>query len=126
MRENLNAIKRLVAFLLTVFLVGTTVWNDVFVIATEENHCSEYVDEQTYAANILQPVGEGDGYCDYCGQVEEAHIHEEAPAEEPEPEVSEETPQEETATQPEAEPEQDNSEANTEEITNTTTEETVV
>ena len=75
MRENLNAIKRLVAFTLTVLLLGTTIWNDVFVIATEENHCSEYVDDQTYAANILQPVGEGDGYCDHCGQVEQAHVH---------------------------------------------------
>lgn len=74
MRENLNAIKRLVAFFLTVFLIGTTVGNDVFVIATEENRCPEFVDEQTYAANVLQPIGEGDGYCDRCGQVEEAHI----------------------------------------------------
>lgn len=83
MRENLNAIKRLVAFTLTVLLLGTTIWNDVFVIATEENNCSEYVDEQTYAARILQPVGEGDGYCDHCGQVEQSHIHEvEEPAEE--------------------------------------------
>lgn len=88
MRENLDAIKRLVAFTLTVFLLGTTIWNDVFVIATEENHCSEYVDEQTYAANILQPVGEGDGYCDHCGQVEQAHIHTEESVEvQPEPEI---------------------------------------
>ena len=85
MRENLNAIKRLVAFTLTVLLLGTTIWNDVFVIATEENHCSEYEDEQTYAASILQPVGEGDGYCDHCGQVEQAHVHAEEPVEEPAP-----------------------------------------
>lgn len=101
MRENLNAIKRLVAFTLTVLLLGTTIWNDVFVIATEENHCSEYVDEQTYAARLLQPVGEGDGYCDYCGQVEQSHIHEmETEVEEEiveDPQTAEELPVEETA-----------------------------
>ncbi|SCZ75987.1 fibronectin type III domain-containing protein [Pseudobutyrivibrio xylanivorans] len=101
MRENLNAIKRLVAFTLTVLLLGTTIWNDVFVIATEENHCSEYVDEQTYAARLLQPVGEGDGYCDYCGQVEQSHIHEmETEVEEEiveDPQPVEELPVEETA-----------------------------
>ncbi|MDC7279163.1 hypothetical protein NXH64_06530 [Butyrivibrio fibrisolvens] len=131
MRENLNAIKRLVAFTLTVLLLGTTIWNDVFVIATEENHCSEYVDEQTYAANILQPVGEGDGYCDYCGQVEQAHVHveeepvveEDAAVEEVQPaeELPAEEPVEDTSVPEEPQPEIENTEytvsENVEEIT---------
>ncbi|SHI68049.1 Ig-like domain-containing protein [Pseudobutyrivibrio xylanivorans] len=125
MRENLNAIKRLVAFTLTVLLLGTTIWNDVFVIATEENHCSEYVDEQTYAANILQPVGEGDGYCDHCGQVEQAHVHveeepvveedaavEDAAVEEVQPaeELPAEEPVEDTSVPEEPQPEIDSTE----------------
>jgi hypothetical protein len=114
MRENLNAIKRLVAFFLTVFLFATTVWNDVFVIATEENHCSEYVDEQTYAANVLQPVGEGDGYCDHCGQVVQAHVHEE-PASEP---AEETAAVDEAAPETEAEGEVQNPEATNPEVAN--------
>ncbi|SDB28114.1 hypothetical protein SAMN02910298_01354 [Pseudobutyrivibrio sp. YE44] len=88
MKENIKAIKRLVAFFLCVFMVGSMVGNDIFAVATEENNCSEYVDEQTYAANVLQPVGEGDGYCDNCGHVEQSHVEQPSPepAAEPAPE----------------------------------------
>ena len=98
MRDNLNAIKRLIAFVLCVLMVGTMVGNDLFVLATEENDCEEYVDDQTYAANVLSPVGEGDGYCDFCGQVEQSHVYEET-AEAAEAAV-EEVPTEETVETP--------------------------
>ncbi len=83
MKENIKAIKRLVAFFLCVFMVGSMIGNDIFAVATEENDCAEYVDEQTYAANVLQPVGDGDGYCDNCGHAEQTHV--ETPTETVEP-----------------------------------------
>ena len=97
MRENLNAIKRLVAFFLIILMISTTVCDDAFVSATEENHCTEFVDEQTYSDNVLDSVGQGDGYCDRCGKVEAAHVHNEVP-EEPDEEIIEENLEEEPAT----------------------------
>ena len=76
MRENLDAIKRLVAFCLTLVLIGTTVWDDVFVIADTENPCTEFVDEYSYSEDgMLEPGQYPDGLCDNCGRDEASHIY---------------------------------------------------
>lgn len=65
--------KRLTALIMCGLVTFSTFGSDLFALATEDNSCSEFVDEYTYVDGVLSPDEGPDGYCDNCGLLEVAH-----------------------------------------------------
>ena len=76
MRDFKDVKKKVMAVLMCGLIISSTAGSDLFVLATEENNCEEFVDEHTYMGSILSPEGSSDGNCDNCGQVEGSHTEE--------------------------------------------------